>query len=175
MVGGCMFFLWVGFAIIIGLAAQNKKRSGFGWFIFAIFLSPIIAGIALMLSGHSNGKINQAQGKIFVENLEGLLNLKSSGIYSEHEYDLAKKKLIFELKNKRLEYELELFLAEISVLMSKNILNAEEIRDIKESLKSKSLIFCKVCHRPLLEEESVGGFCIVHTKRKNVVAENSLT
>ena len=42
------FLLWFGLAIIVGVAANTRGRSGFGWFVFAILLSPLISGLLLL-------------------------------------------------------------------------------------------------------------------------------
>jgi hypothetical protein len=44
LVGGIIWFV---LAFVIGVAADRRSRSGFGWFLLAILLSPLIAGILL--------------------------------------------------------------------------------------------------------------------------------
>jgi hypothetical protein len=39
---------WIAFAIIVGVAANTRGRFGFGWFVLAIFLSPLISGLLLL-------------------------------------------------------------------------------------------------------------------------------
>ena len=41
--------LWSVFAILIAAAADSRGRSGFGWFVLAIVLSPLLAGFVLLL------------------------------------------------------------------------------------------------------------------------------
>ena len=41
--------LWLLFAILIGVAAKARGRFGIGWFLLAILLSPLIAGVILAL------------------------------------------------------------------------------------------------------------------------------
>jgi len=41
--------LWIVFAILIAAAADSRGRSGFGWFVLAIVLSPLLAGFVLLL------------------------------------------------------------------------------------------------------------------------------
>jgi hypothetical protein len=36
------FIVWLGLAIIIGVAANTRGRNGGGWFILATFISPLI-------------------------------------------------------------------------------------------------------------------------------------
>lgn len=40
---------WVGFALVVGVAASRKGRSGFGWFLLACLLSPLLAGLLLLV------------------------------------------------------------------------------------------------------------------------------
>lgn len=41
--------IWLILAIVIGAAASARGRSGGGWFLLALILSPLIAGLALLL------------------------------------------------------------------------------------------------------------------------------
>src|SRR4030067_1157037 len=43
--------VWIGLSIAIAVIASKKGRSGFGWFLFALFLSPLIAGLFLLIAG----------------------------------------------------------------------------------------------------------------------------
>lgn len=42
---GFAFLLWVGGSLFVGWIASTKGRSGFGWFVFALLISPLLAGI----------------------------------------------------------------------------------------------------------------------------------
>lgn len=44
-----MFILWLAFAGLVGAAASKMKRSFLGWFILAILISPLLAGIILTI------------------------------------------------------------------------------------------------------------------------------
>jgi len=44
-----IFIFWFFFAIVVGVAASARGRSGFGWFILAVFISPLLAVILLAL------------------------------------------------------------------------------------------------------------------------------
>lgn len=46
-----IFLVWVGFAIAVGVLASNKDRSGIGWFLLAVLVSPLIAAIVLLIAG----------------------------------------------------------------------------------------------------------------------------
>ena len=43
--------LWVVFAFIVAAGAGNRGRSGLGWFIMSIIISPLLAGLALVFLG----------------------------------------------------------------------------------------------------------------------------
>jgi hypothetical protein len=41
--------IWLGLAIVIGIAAARRGRSGLGWLFASLLLSPLIAAILLAL------------------------------------------------------------------------------------------------------------------------------
>lgn len=43
-----VFVLWIGLAFVVGEIAARKGRSVGGWFVFALLLSPLIAGLLLL-------------------------------------------------------------------------------------------------------------------------------
>ncbi len=40
-------FFWLGFAIVVGVFASRRGRSGFGWFVLALFFTPVLVGLLL--------------------------------------------------------------------------------------------------------------------------------
>jgi cytochrome c oxidase subunit IV len=41
-----MFLFWIAFALAVGVFANvRRNRNGFGWFVLAIIISPLLAGI----------------------------------------------------------------------------------------------------------------------------------
>lgn len=54
-----IFLFWFILAIFIGVWAGNWGRSGFGYFLLSIILSPLIAGIILLISGTKDGGANK--------------------------------------------------------------------------------------------------------------------
>jgi hypothetical protein len=44
-----IFAAWLIFAVVVGFLASGRGRSGFGWFILALIISPILAAILLLL------------------------------------------------------------------------------------------------------------------------------
>lgn len=44
---------WLGFSVIVGVAAGKRDRSSFGWFILALVISPLLAGLLVLALGDS--------------------------------------------------------------------------------------------------------------------------
>jgi len=44
-----LLILWLVFAVLIGAAARTRGRNGVGWFLLAILLSPLVAGLILAI------------------------------------------------------------------------------------------------------------------------------
>lgn len=48
-----MIFFWVILSIIVGSLATKYGRSGFGFFLLSLLLSPLIGGIILLIAGRT--------------------------------------------------------------------------------------------------------------------------
>jgi uncharacterized membrane protein YiaA len=46
-----IFFFWLILAVLIGVWASNRGRSGFGYFLLAAILSPLIGALILLIAG----------------------------------------------------------------------------------------------------------------------------
>jgi len=44
-----VFAIWLIFAVIVGIGASGRGRSGFGWFLLAVVISPLLAVVLLFL------------------------------------------------------------------------------------------------------------------------------
>ncbi|WP_374120278.1 zinc ribbon domain-containing protein [Mesorhizobium onobrychidis] len=42
---------WLGLSAIVGVAAGKRNRSTFGWFLLAILISPLLAGLLVLALG----------------------------------------------------------------------------------------------------------------------------
>lgn len=58
--------LWIVFAILVGVGAHNWRRSGIGWFLLACVISPVIAGVALLILGRKQVPTGKAEAIIAV-------------------------------------------------------------------------------------------------------------
>lgn len=43
-----IFFGWILFSIVVGVAAHTRARSGFGWFLLGLVMSPLFAGLLVL-------------------------------------------------------------------------------------------------------------------------------
>lgn len=55
-----LFAFWAFLALLVGALASSYGRSGFGWFLIALILSPLIGGIALLLAGRRDNSRRQS-------------------------------------------------------------------------------------------------------------------
>ena len=51
-----ILFFWLIFAILVGAYAGSKGRSGFGYFLLAVILSPLIAFLIVAIAGENKPK-----------------------------------------------------------------------------------------------------------------------
>ena len=49
-----LFILWIAFSIMAAYIASNKGRSGFGWFMLSLCLSPLIGFIGALIAKPKN-------------------------------------------------------------------------------------------------------------------------
>jgi hypothetical protein len=97
---------WFGFAIAVGVLASNRGRHGFGWFLLACIISPLLAIIFLLvtknraqtaLSSHAPNEETHVRCKVCAEYiLPQALKCKHCGAPASpdplFEYKVAEKK-----------------------------------------------------------------------------------
>ncbi len=54
-------FLWLFFSVVAGKIAEHKGRSGFGFFILALIISPLIGIIAALIAGKNIDALEKKQ------------------------------------------------------------------------------------------------------------------
>jgi hypothetical protein len=59
-------FFWIAFAVVVGVAAASRGRNGFGWFVLALLISPLIA-LLLVLVMQNRRSDNVSGGPIILE------------------------------------------------------------------------------------------------------------
>jgi hypothetical protein len=58
-----VFGVWIGIAVLTGIYASHRGRSGFGWFFLSLFI-PILAFIIVALAGPPSGVLVDSKGRI---------------------------------------------------------------------------------------------------------------
>lgn len=51
-----IFVLWLVFSIIVAVLANHRGRSGLGWFLLACLISPLIAGLLVLIFPTKEGR-----------------------------------------------------------------------------------------------------------------------
>lgn len=59
-----IILVWLFLAIVVGIIAGSRNRSGFGWFLIALLISPLIAGILVLALGRSGKACPQCAEKV---------------------------------------------------------------------------------------------------------------
>ena len=60
------FIFWVGFSVVVGIAASKRNRSGALWFFLSLIFSPLLAGLFVLALGDSKPPSRYHPGQ-FVE------------------------------------------------------------------------------------------------------------
>lgn len=71
---GILIF-WVGLSVIVGIAAGRRDRSGAGWFILSLLISPLLAGLLMLALG--NARSSQIPGGAGGRGRPRIKNLRS--------------------------------------------------------------------------------------------------
>jgi hypothetical protein len=105
-----IFLLWLAFSFMAAYVAANKGRSGFGFFMLSLVLSPLIGFIAALIAkpiiptppikfkpsepidSSSSKSSNLADSS--AEKLKALNKLKEDGLITEEEFEQKRAKLI---------------------------------------------------------------------------------
>jgi len=51
-----IMFFWLLFSIAVGVLAFNRGRSGFGWFVLSMFISPLLGVVFCLVSRNLSGE-----------------------------------------------------------------------------------------------------------------------
>lgn len=58
-----LILIGVFFALLVGVLATSLGRNGFGWFLLSLVITPILAGIILLIAGKADGRQASTSGK----------------------------------------------------------------------------------------------------------------
>jgi hypothetical protein len=65
------FLLWIGLCIAVGIAAStHRERNGFGWFVLAFFISPLLAGLLVFALPKKTQRMTRSQMVARIEELK---------------------------------------------------------------------------------------------------------
>jgi len=89
------FFFWIICSVLVAVFASSRNRSGFGWFLLSLFISPLITLIFLAIlpkrgtSVESTNDLHSLEAK-----LKEIERLQVSGLLTEEEYSTKRKSII---------------------------------------------------------------------------------
>jgi hypothetical protein len=83
------FLFWLILSIVAGAYANSKNRSGFGWFLLSIILSPIITLIILAILSNRTTPPKSLEAR-----LGEIAELRDKGTITQDEYELKRKAII---------------------------------------------------------------------------------
>lgn len=84
-----IFLFWIGFAIIVGVAANNRGRNSIGWSLLAVVISPLLAGLLLFAMPPRRQSLSDIATLAMIEATpEGS---RSRQLLEEHEAKAARK------------------------------------------------------------------------------------
>lgn len=87
--------IWLVFCGLVAIAAKNKGRSAAGWFVLAFLISPLIAGIAVLLVGPGRSAIPVPPVPANIgDELSKFAALRDSGTITEDEFATQKTRLL---------------------------------------------------------------------------------
>ena len=91
-----LFILWVTCSVFIAIFASSINRSGLGWFLLSLFISPLVALLFLaILPKRGSSALTLEFAQSLENKLKEVERLKMSGLIAEEEY-LTVRKLIIE-------------------------------------------------------------------------------
>jgi predicted permease len=50
-----LLIFWIGFSLVVAVAANTRGRNGLGWFLLALIISPLLAGLFVLALPHKRG------------------------------------------------------------------------------------------------------------------------
>lgn len=137
------FIAWIALTIVACKCALNRGRSVVGWLVFCIFLSPVIALIAIFCLPDLKKKEAEKVSAInnlrfctddFIGRLSSLCELKQHNMIDENEFCQKKNSLINELAHRGIQDSPEAFLGSLIPFSENNVLSQHDIGNIKNIL-----------------------------------------
>jgi phosphate/sulfate permease len=139
---------WIVIAGVVGAIAYNRGRSGWRWFLIALLISPLLAGIILLLLPDLEERVVALREKYyeslkisgvdFLNSMNKFNNLFQKNVLTQNEFEKQKLKLINNLHKQNIDGTPEDFLDNILPLLEKKILSSDEMKKIKKIVLDKN-------------------------------------
>lgn len=143
-----VFVGWFLFSLVVAGIAVSRGRSGFGWFVLSLLLSPLICGIALFVMPDekaAQGLQQAAQKQEAVRTQEALVvsglsvanellkiaNLKKIGVINEGELNVQKETFFQQLSSRKTRDSLGDFFMPIGNLLSAGEITVADLNRLK--------------------------------------------
>ena len=90
-----LILFWFFVSILVAAYASSRNRSGFGWFLLSLIISPLITFIFLAILPKRAGNIPAPAGPQTLEGkLKEIERLRLENVLTEDEYQLKRKAII---------------------------------------------------------------------------------
>lgn len=145
-----VFLGWFIGSIALGIWADSRERSGFGWFCIALITSPLLAGLLLLALPHGKeGRIAQealansyqVAAERFVDQVSKSHLLVSKKIIEEDEHRRLVEELIRQIRACGIKGTETDFLVAVVGLSDSGAVTREEIEDIKDAFEARKFPF----------------------------------
>jgi len=151
--------IWLVICGVVGAFASNKGRSGFGWFLLAFLISPLLGGLILAMTKDLSQERNIDQIKKDNEKLEDRV------VYGEKINDMRFKKI-----EERINSEIPLPTGIKTELLEEAFkdcpicgrgiyANAKRCKHCKNDLSRRNLKKCKHCREIVPKQATICTHC----------------
>lgn len=174
--GFFVVIVWIVSSFAVATWATRRGRDPVGWGLFALILSPLLAGLLLFILpdiaeilAQKEKTMQEAQalqkeklkisGETLASSITQLHRLLEKGIITDAEYEFKKGLAISDLKQKIIKESQEDFLEALIPLFEENIVSSDDIGAIKTALEkniNNNNVCCSYC-REIVANDSC--FC----------------
>jgi uncharacterized membrane protein len=90
-----LILFWFIVSILVAVYASSRNRSGFGWFLISLIISPLISFLFLVILPKRAGYLGKSDFPQTLEDrLKEIERLKIENVLTEEEYQLKRKQII---------------------------------------------------------------------------------
>jgi hypothetical protein len=92
-----LILFWFVVSLLVAVFASSRNRSGFGWFLLSLIISPLITFIFLAILPKRAGYLETSELPQSLESkLKEIDRLKVENVITEDEYQIKRRKIIEE-------------------------------------------------------------------------------